>query len=172
MTAEDLAELDAVAARTILDRGETVAVAESLTGGLVSALLVEQPGISTVFLGSIVSYTNDVKARVLGVDQGLLETVGPVDGQVAVQMAGGVATLTGASRAVSTTGVAGPGGSDGYEAGTVWIGRENGSAYSFLFPGTRTNIRNYSATVALSILAGIELPQELAQYQRLTKSWK
>lgn len=160
------------AATILLERGETIATAESLTGGLVSARLVETPGISAVLRGGVVSYTNEIKAGVLGVDREVLDTVGPVSSQVAVQMASGVANLTGAEHAVSTTGVAGPGPSDGHPAGTVWIGREDGKATQFLFPGDRGDIRSYSASCAIILLAGLELPAELAQYQRLTQSWK
>lgn len=103
-------------------RGETLAVAESLTGGLVAGALTAVPGASLVVRGGVVAYATEVKATVLGVDSHGLARTGPVDGLVAEQMAAGVARLTGADWGLSTTGVAGPGPADGHEAGTVFVG--------------------------------------------------
>ncbi|MCL3776731.1 CinA family protein [Actinomyces sp. 186855] len=107
-----------VAAR---ERGLTLAVAESLTGGVVCSTLVGVPGASTVLLGGVVAYATRVKAEVLGVDAGLLARTGPVDGEVALQMARGAARVLGADLGLATTGVAGPGPADGHEAGTVHV---------------------------------------------------
>lgn len=93
-------------------RGDSLATAESLTGGLLAAKIVDVPGASKVFVGGVVSYQSDVKTHVLGVDHMELQTVGPVSEGVAIQMAAGVrgALLPGpdVTWAVSTTGVAGP----------------------------------------------------------------
>jgi len=93
-------------------RGETLASAESLTGGLVASRIVDSPGASAVFAGGVVSYQSEVKAHVLGVDHSDLETRGAVSEGVAIQMATGVrsALLPGrdVTWALSTTGVAGP----------------------------------------------------------------
>ena len=93
-------------------RGETLACAESLTGGLVAAKIVDIPGASEVFSGGVVSYQSDVKAHVLGVDQMELRTMGAVSEGVAIQMATGVrgVLLPGldVTWGISTTGVAGP----------------------------------------------------------------
>ena len=99
----------------------TIAAAESLTGGLVCSALVDVPGASAVLRGSVTAYATELKAQVLGVDAARLASVGPVDAQVAQEMADGVAQLLGADVAVATTGVAGPGPADGHEAGTVYI---------------------------------------------------
>lgn len=99
----------------------TVAVAESLTGGRVAAALTAVPGASTVLRGSVTAYATDLKARVLGVDAGLLDRVGAVDGEVARQMALGVRTVCGADLGVATTGVAGPSEQDGRPVGTVFV---------------------------------------------------
>mgnify|MGYP000660195996 FL=1 len=103
------------------DSGLTIAAAESLTGGLVCSALVDVPGASAVLRGSVTAYATELKAQVLGVDDARLASVGPVDAQVAQEMADGVAQLLGADVAVATTGVAGPGPADGYEAGTVYV---------------------------------------------------
>jgi len=93
-------------------RGDTLATAESLTGGLLAAKIVDVPGASEVFAGGIVSYHSDVKTHLLGVDQMELRTVGAVSEGVAIQMATGVrsALLPGrvVTWAIATTGVAGP----------------------------------------------------------------
>ncbi|MFN8076943.1 MAG: CinA family protein [Kineosporiaceae bacterium] len=107
--------------RTLADRGWTLAVAESLTGGLVTAAVVTVPGASAVLRGGVVAYATQLKADVLGVDRGLLERCGPVDEEVARQMADGVRRVLGADVGLATTGVAGPGPSDGVPAGTVKI---------------------------------------------------
>ena len=93
--------------------GLSLAVAESLTGGLLAATLVDVPGASAVFRGGVIAYATDVKATLLGVDPALLAERGPVDPQVAAQMATGVRVRLGADVGVSTTGVAGPDPQDG-----------------------------------------------------------
>lgn len=112
--------------RELSARNLTLAVAESLTGGLLSATIVSVPGVSAVFRGGAVTYATDTKASVLGVSRARLALTGPVDEVVAEQMADGVQRLYQASLGVSTTGVAGPGSSDGHRAGTVWIGVSRG----------------------------------------------
>lgn len=114
--------------------GVRLAVAESLTGGLLAAAIVAVPGASRVFSGGIVAYDTDLKRSLLGVDAALLEVMGPVDGEVARQMAEGVAVACATPRAgaepqpadlgIATTGVAGPDPDPqtGQAAGTVWIG--------------------------------------------------
>jgi len=108
-------------------RGETVAVAESLTGGLVVAELVGVPGASAVVRGGVVAYATPVKATVLGVDAELLAEHGAVDPEVARQMAAGVRMALAvdgvpATWGISTTGVAGPDPQDGQPVGTVFVG--------------------------------------------------
>ena len=99
----------------------TLAIAESLTGGQVASSLVEVPGASRVLVGAVVAYATRTKAQVLGVDAAHLERTGPVDRDVALQMAHGVRRLLGADLGLATTGVAGPGPADGHPAGTVHI---------------------------------------------------
>jgi nicotinamide-nucleotide amidase len=99
----------------------TVASAESLTGGLLSALLTEVPGSSAVVRGGLVVYATDLKHSLAGVDQGLLDERGPVDPDVAVALARGVRTACGASIGLGLTGVAGPDPQHGVEVGTWYV---------------------------------------------------
>jgi nicotinamide-nucleotide amidase len=107
--------------RLLTVRGETLAVAESLTGGLVAAELTAVPGASAVFRGSVTAYATDLKRDLLGVDGTLLDTRGAVDPQVAEQMAAGVRKALGADWGLATTGVAGPDPQDGQPVGTVFV---------------------------------------------------
>ncbi|MGW5662683.1 CinA family protein [Streptomyces sp. NPDC003758] len=107
--------------RLLTVRGETLAVAESLTGGLVAAELTAVPGASVVFRGSVTAYATDLKRDLLGVDGTLLDTRGAVDPQVAEQMAAGVRKALGADWGLATTGVAGPDPQDGQPVGTVFV---------------------------------------------------
>ena len=114
MTAEALVQ-------ALRERGLTVAVAESLTGGLVVAELVSIPGASAVVRGGIVAYATDLKASLLGVDADVLAAGGPIQSIVAEQMAQGVREKLGADVGLATTGVAGPDPQDGHPPGEVWI---------------------------------------------------
>jgi nicotinamide-nucleotide amidase len=117
-TAEETA---AQVVRLLTRQGRTVAVAESLTGGLVTATLVSVPGASLVVRGAVVAYMTDVKASLLGVDPDLLARDGAVGEAVASAMARGVAEALGADLGVATTGVAGPDPQDGHPVGEVWV---------------------------------------------------
>lgn len=152
-------------------QGRTLAVAESLTGGALAATIVSVPGASEVFRGGLVTYATELKAALLGVSRRRLAATGPVDSQVAQQMAAGAAQACGADYALATTGVAGPGSADGHAAGTVWIalhapveaaGREDAlpvgaagweQAREFHFAGARDDIRRQSVEQALAWLA-------------------
>jgi nicotinamide-nucleotide amidase len=107
--------------RSFAARGLTVAVAESLTGGLVVADLVAIPGASAVVRGGVVAYATELKHDLLGVDAALLAAGGPVQALVAEQMAAGVRARLGADIGLATTGVAGPDPQDGHQPGEVWI---------------------------------------------------
>lgn len=150
MTADPTARL-LVAALT--KQGGAIAVAESLTGGLLAASLVDVPGASKVFRGGVVAYATELKARLLGVDEGLLAQHGPVDAEVARQMAIGVRHRLGpAALGVATTGVAGPDAQDGHPVGTVFIGisTDTGAqAHRLALSGDRDAIRRTSVFEAL-----------------------
>ncbi|MCX3060493.1 CinA family protein [Streptomyces beihaiensis] len=107
--------------RLLTERGQTLAVAESLTGGLVAATLVEVPGASKAFRGSVTAYATELKHRLLGVDAELLAAHGPVHPEVALEMADGVREALGADWGIATTGVAGPDPQDGQPVGTVFV---------------------------------------------------
>ena len=115
---DDLARQVVAAA---VSRGVTLGTAESLTAGLVCSALGGVPGVSAVLRGGLVTYTEETKQALLGVEPAVLEAVGAVSEQVARQMAAGACRALGADLAVSTTGVAGPGPSDGVPAGTVHL---------------------------------------------------
>lgn len=106
---------------SLTERGLTVAVAESLTGGLVVAELVSVPGASAVVRGGIVAYATELKHDLLGVDAALLAAGGPIQSAVAEQMASGVRARLHADIGLATTGVAGPDPQDGHPPGEVWI---------------------------------------------------
>lgn len=114
-------ELAAEALQLLSRAGQTLAVAESLTGGLVAAALTDVPGSSAAFRGGVVAYATQLKADLLGVDAAMLAAHGPVYAPVAAAMAEGVRDRLDATVGMATTGVAGPGPQDGQPAGTVHI---------------------------------------------------
>jgi nicotinamide-nucleotide amidase len=138
----------------------TVAVAESLTGGLLVADLIRIPGASRVVRGGVVAYATDLKSALLGVDADILSSRGPVDPDVAEQMAAGAREQlrdgTGpASWGISTTGVAGPGPQDGHPAGTVFVGlAASGSrtSHRLLLQGDRDSVRRQTVEAAIRLL--------------------
>ncbi|NHC13608.1 CinA family nicotinamide mononucleotide deamidase-related protein [Motilibacter deserti] len=141
--------------RRLTAREETVAVAESLTGGLVTGALTSVPGSSAVLRGGVVAYATAVKASVLGVDAALLAERGAVDPDVALAMAHGVRALLGAEWGVSTTGVAGPGPSEGKPAGEVHVGVVGPGVQgveSLQFRAERDGVRASSVAAALASL--------------------
>ena len=107
----------------LIERGETLAVAESCTGGVIASKFTAQAGASAYFLCGVVSYSNEAKSNVLGVNMSDIAQYGAVSEQVAKAMALGAKCISGANFAISTTGIAGPtGGSEAKPVGTVWIG--------------------------------------------------
>ncbi len=103
------------------DRGETVSVAESLTGGGLGHALTYTPGASKVFLGGIIAYTNEVKINFLGIDAALIEEFSVVSEEVANAMADAAREKFGTTWGIATTGIAGPGDHQGIPEGTVWV---------------------------------------------------
>jgi len=141
--------------RAVGSAGETLAVAESLTGGLLCARLVDVPGASAVLRGGVVAYATELKAQLLGVEPELLARVGAVDDEVAVQMAAGAAQRLGAVRGVATTGVAGPRPQDGRPVGTVYVAtwaRGDASVRRLCLDGDRAAIREEAVNAALELL--------------------
>lgn len=138
----------------LLSRGQTLAVAESLTGGALGAAVTAVPGVSATFRGGVTAYATDVKARLLGVDPDLLARVGAVDEQVARQMARGVRDALGATYGLATTGVAGPDPQDGHPPGEVHLalaGPDEVVAIALDLPGDRARVRTEAVRRALAL---------------------
>ena len=135
--------------------GQTVATAESLTGGLLCSALVDVPGASKVVRGGVVAYAPEVKVDVLGVDADVVAERGTVDRLTAEQMALGAVRELGADWGVSTTGVAGPEPSEGKPVGTVHVaivGRGASRVLDLALDGDRHDIRAQTVAAALSAL--------------------
>jgi nicotinamide-nucleotide amidase len=159
--AEQLAA-EAIAALTARD--QTVAVAESLTGGMVAAALTSVPGSSAVFVGAVVAYATRLKTALLGVPADLLAAHGPVHQDVATAMASGVRDRLGATYGLATTGVAGPGPSDGRPAGTVFVavsGPDGSLVEKLDLAGSRPQVRKASVRAVLSLLL-TTLPEDIS----------
>ncbi|WP_225830278.1 CinA family protein [Streptomyces sp. NK08204] len=164
--------------RLLTVRGETLAVAESLTGGLVAAEITAVPGASKVLQGSVTAYATRLKHELLGVDAALLAAHGAVDPQVAAQMAAGVRKALGADWGIATTGVAGPDPQDGKPVGTVFVAVDGpltggpgsaggGKVEALRLNGGRAEIRMESVRSVLALLlkelAGEQTGNERAQ---------
>ena len=137
-------------------KGRTLATAESCTGGMIGAGLTAVPGSSAVYKGGIISYTNSVKEKLLGVPGAVLSEYGAVSAPVAEAMAAGAKKALGADVAVSVTGLAGPGGDEyGNPVGTVFIGYCDEAvciSREFHFAGDRESVRSQASNQALSLI--------------------
>jgi nicotinamide-nucleotide amidase len=147
-------ELEEVLGRLLLERGLSVAVAESVTGGGLTSRIVHVPDSSRYFLGGIVAYSAEAKAELLGVSKETLEGPGMVSEACAVEMARGVRAAFGADIGVATTGVAGPEPLEGHPPGEVWVavsgsGREETGR--FVAPGDRDQVRRWAEQTALDL---------------------
>lgn len=142
--------------RLLAESDQTLAVAESLTGGMVAAEITAVAGASRSFRGSVTAYATELKHRVLGVDAGLLAAEGAVNAQVAEEMAAGVRRVLGASWGIATTGVAGPEPQDGQPVGTVFVavaGPRGRKSVPLRLNGSREEIRRESARTVLELLS-------------------
>ncbi|MEV8212242.1 CinA family protein [Leifsonia sp. NPDC077715] len=151
----------AAVVRTLIDRGLTIAAAESLTGGLLTAELTSVPGASAVVLGGAVVYATELKHSLLGVDADLLAAEGPVHPEVARQLASGVRQRLAvdgrpADVGLATTGVAGPDPQGGRPVGTVFVGVSSARgtrAIALELSGDRDAIRRATVVSAVAALA-------------------
>ena len=136
-------------------RGETVATAESLTGGLLAATIVDVPGASAVFRGGLIVYATDLKATLAGVPTDLLDERGPVDPDVAAALAVGARERCGATWGLATTGVAGPTPQDGVAVGTVMVAVSglSSTVLALLLDGDRPAIRAAAVRAAIGLLS-------------------
>ena len=154
--------------RLLAGRAETLAVAESLTGGLLAATLVDVPGVSATFRGGLVVYATDLKAGLAGVPADLLAERGPVDPDVAAAMAVGARSACRSDWGLATTGVAGPDPQDGVPVGTVFLavtgppvtrpgqpapGGPDARVVRLALSGDRSTIRRTAVAEALALLA-------------------
>jgi nicotinamide-nucleotide amidase len=142
---------------TLVARGQTLAVAESLTGGGLGFALTQVPGASAVFLGGIISYTTDVKVRELGVGQSIIDQYKVVSEEVAIEMAEGAKNKFATTWAISTTGVAGPGDYQGVREGTVWIAIRGpiNQSLTLTLDGGRDGVRQGAISSAIGTFARI-----------------
>jgi nicotinamide-nucleotide amidase len=154
--AEDERPVEELVLDACRERGLTLATAESSTGGLVAARLTSVPGSSDVFLGSVVAYANEVKARELDVPTEVLERYGAVSAETAAAMANGARVRVGADVAVAVTGIAGPGGGSPQKpVGLVYLhveSRDGSAARELRLPGDRAAVRGRTAAAALHLV--------------------
>lgn len=139
-------------------RGETLATAESLTGGLIGHLVTDVPGASHSYRGGLVCYATDLKATLAGVDPAVLAAVGPVAPETAQLLALGASRRCGADWGLAVTGVAGPEPQDGHPVGQVFVGLARAAtrqtqAHQLTLTGDRAAIRQQTADQALGLLA-------------------
>jgi len=153
--------ISAAVIAALIERGQQIAVAESLTGGLLVAELISIPGASAVVVGGVVAYNTELKASVLHVDAGALAEHGAVHPDVAAQMATGVRAALALAAGpphigISTTGVAGPEPQDGQAVGTVYLGFAIGGDVTvkrLSLSGSRQDIRSATVSESLAELA-------------------
>lgn len=142
--------------RMLAERGQTLATAESCTGGLISHRITDIPGSSVYFMGGVASYSNQAKINILGVQESTLITRGAVSDAVAYQMALGALNLFGVDYALSVTGIAGPGGGTADKpVGLTYIGLaslQGVEVQRFVWQGTRSENKLASTDAALNML--------------------
>jgi len=140
--------------RLLNQKGLTIALAESCTGGLIAVRLTNLPGSSTYFKGGVVAYSNELKNKFLGVPVNILESFGAVSSETAVAMAAGIRSRAASDIGLSVTGIAGPGGNTPDKPlGLVYIALSAASGAfcgQYIFPGNRTGVRQGTANVALN----------------------
>jgi nicotinamide-nucleotide amidase len=151
---DDGSTVDDQVAELLRDKAQTVATAESCTGGLLAARLTEKPGASDYVKGGIVVYENDAKVKQAGVPAGLIEQHGAVSAEVAGALAEGARAKLGANVGVGVTGIAGPGGgTEEKPVGLVWLSVVTASGNpltrSVTLPGSRADVRDRATTVAM-----------------------
>jgi nicotinamide-nucleotide amidase len=148
--------LEAVVGRLLVERGMRIAVAESITGGLIAHRITQVPGSSRYFDTGFVTYSNESKTELLGVPPGLFASVGAVSEEVARAMASGARERAGSDVALAATGIAGPtGGTDAKPVGLVFIGLAIGPEVKverFVFPGERRMVKRWASQTALNLV--------------------
>jgi len=154
--ARDEETLEEVVGRLLVARGESLSIAESLTGGAIASLITSVPGASRYFLGAIVAYSDETKVALPGVRKETLETLGAVSAGTAAEMAGGARRALGTTWALSATGYAGPqGGGPERPPGNVFLGLSGPgieTTREVTFPGSRQTVRLRTARLALDLM--------------------
>ena len=137
--------------------GQSLSVAESLTGGGLGVAITSVPGSSDVFVGGLTAYQATIKVRYLKVPASVIEEFGVVSEEVAVAMAQGALKFFATTWAIATTGVAGPGEADGHSAGTVWVAIAGPVSQStqLQIQGDRDVVRNATVSSAITAFARI-----------------
>ncbi len=142
--------------KIIKAKGKTLALAESVTGGLAGSMITDVPGSSEFFLASLVAYSNEAKVRLLAVNETTLQTSGAVSEETVKEMAEGVRGVVGADIGAACTGIAGPkGGSAAKPVGTVWFGITDGFKHTTemkVFEGDRSEIKRQAAERLLGLI--------------------
>lgn len=147
-----------VAHQALEAAGATVATAESLTGGQLAVLLSTVPGSSTTYVGGAVTYATELKITLLGVTREIVDGVGVVSAECAEAMATGARRMSGATYALSTTGVAGPDSQEGKPVGTVFVGLAGPTGVisrELALDGSRAEIQAETCRQALALLVGV-----------------
>jgi PncC family amidohydrolase len=149
-----------------------ISCAESCTGGLISTILTDIPGISKFFWGSIVVYSNEAKQKVLNVDEDTLNRFGAVSEEVLIELCNGVQALSGTDISLAVTGIAGPdGGTKKKPVGTVWIGLLGPKYPTFIrrysFGGNRDAVRNSASITALLMLESFILGRNILDIETI-----
>lgn len=151
--------LAASAIAALVARGETLATAESLTGGLIGAALTTVPGSSAAYRGGLVTYATDLKHSLAGVPFDVLRRYGVISPETATAMASGVRAATGSDWGLAATGVAGPDPQEGHQPGEVWIGLAGpgfpATASRVDLDGDRDLVRTRAVSAALAWLDGV-----------------
>ena len=141
----------------LMEKTITVATAESCTGGMIASAITDVPGSSGIFGYGMVTYSNEAKRKILGVQKETLEQFGAVSAETAFEMAKGLKRVSGEDVAVSVTGIAGPGGGSVEKpVGLVYLGLSNGDEVFIkknLFSGSREEIRRQTVDTALGFIA-------------------
>jgi nicotinamide-nucleotide amidase len=150
--------LSSTIVESLKSKGESLSVAESITGGALTSEIVSVPGASHILKGSIVAYSGEIKMRELSVPQELIDRAGVVSEEVALGMADGIRARMNTTWSIASTGVAGPGPHQGIAAGTVWlaiVGPNTRETVKLALEGDRETVRRGAVESALGVFARI-----------------
>ncbi len=153
--------LSSTIVESLKSKGESLSVAESITGGALTSEIVSVPGASHILRGSIVAYSVEIKVHALSVSQDIIDKVGVVSEEVALAMADGVKARMNSTWSIASTGVAGPGPHHGIPAGTVWLaiaGPDTRETVKLALEGDRERVRRGAVESALGVFARILAP--------------